>query len=387
MVTLRVPENLGAKEPIGLNTSHWQKHAWLDDEDEKRGLRSGGGAIFHLAVKSISRGEGKRAAARGQQGKRSAVAAAAYRSGQKLKDERTGQTHDYSKRDGVVRSFILLPDNAPTEYRDREALWNAAEGSEKRKDAVVAREWVVALPDALPASVRASLAERFAMTLVLTFDVAADVSIHTAGKEGDQRNHHAHILTTSRVIGPEGFGEKTRELDVKQTSQQHIAELRHQWESMVNNALYEANIPLRISGQSFSDLAKIANSVGNDRLKEQLEDLQPTVHRGKDRQRSQPPRRRSIPTGREKASEPAQVEKESPVSTSALQHSAQDETEAETRIKRLHESWMKRDDEKRAALQAEKDRTEEKARKSDQKGSERSKWQQRRRGREGDYER
>ncbi len=92
-------------------------------------------AIFHLSVKTISRSAG-----------RSATAAAAYRVGVEITDERTGEIHDYRRKGGVESAAVILPDNAPEWARDRAQLWNAAEQAEKRKNSTVAREFVIARP-------------------------------------------------------------------------------------------------------------------------------------------------------------------------------------------------------------------------------------------------
>ena len=92
-------------------------------------------AIFHLSVKTVSRSAG-----------RSATAAAAYRAGVKITDERTGEIHDYTRKGGVESAAVILPDNAPEWARDRAQLWNAAEQAEKRKNSTVAREFEIALP-------------------------------------------------------------------------------------------------------------------------------------------------------------------------------------------------------------------------------------------------
>ena len=104
-------------------------------------------AIYHLSVKAISRSAG-----------RSATAAAAYRAGCKIADERTGEIHDYTRKGGVQSADLVLPDGAPEWAFDRSALWNAAESAEKRKDACVAREFEVALPAELFAKSRKRLA-------------------------------------------------------------------------------------------------------------------------------------------------------------------------------------------------------------------------------------
>ena len=108
-------------------------------------------AIYHLSVKTISRSAG-----------RSATAAAAYRAGVEIADERTGEVHDYRRKGGVESADIVLPDGAPEWATNRGALWNAAEKAEKRKDACVAREYEVALPAELSPAERRRLAPAFA---------------------------------------------------------------------------------------------------------------------------------------------------------------------------------------------------------------------------------
>src|SRR3546814_12275651 len=107
----------------------------------------------------------------------------------------------------------MLPTDAPEWAADRERLWNAAELAETRKNATVAREYEIALPVELSADERRELALGLVREISERHGVAVDVSIHAPGREGDQRNHHAHLLTTTRRLGPEGLGEKPRELD------------------------------------------------------------------------------------------------------------------------------------------------------------------------------
>lgn len=186
-------------------------------------------ASFHLAVKAISRGAG-----------RSATAAAAYRAGVEIEDERTGLVHDYTRKQGVEHQEIVAPDDVPAWARDRAALWNAAEAAERRKDAKVAREYEIALPAELDAGQRRDLALGFAREVSHRYGVAVDVVIHLPGREGDHRNHHAHLLATTRRIGPEGLGAKTRELDVKATASVEVEQLRQRWAEMQNIALEQA---------------------------------------------------------------------------------------------------------------------------------------------------
>ena len=194
-------------------------------------------ASFHLAVKTIGRSAG-----------RSATAAAAYRAGVEITDERTGLVHDYTRKQGVEHSELMLPTDAPEWAADRERLWNAAELAETRKNATVAREYEIALPVELSADERRELALGLAREISERHGVAVDVSIHAPGREGDQRNHHAHLLTTTRRLGPEGLGEKTRELDQKQSGE--VERWRERWAEMQNRALELANVPDRVDHRS-----------------------------------------------------------------------------------------------------------------------------------------
>lgn len=159
-------------------------------------------AIYHLSVKPISRGTG-----------RSATAAAAYRAAERIRDELTGETFDYRRKRGVEHAEIVLPGTAASGEtgwaRDRQQLWNAAERAERRKDARVAREYEVALPHELSAAERLALTRAFAQTLADRFGCAVDLAIHAPHREGDTRNHHAHLLATTRRVEARGLGAKT----------------------------------------------------------------------------------------------------------------------------------------------------------------------------------
>lgn len=192
-------------------------------------------AIYHLSVKTISRSAG-----------RSATAAAAYRAGVKITDERTGEIHDYTRKGGVESAELILPAGAPEWAADRAALWNAAEQAETRKNSTVAREFEIALPEELSPAERARLARDFARELVERHGCAADVCIHAPGKDGDDRNHHAHILLTTRRLGPEGLTEKTRELDDQKTGPQIVAQWRERFAALTNERLRENGIEARV---------------------------------------------------------------------------------------------------------------------------------------------
>lgn len=192
-------------------------------------------AIYHLSVKTISRSAG-----------RSATAAAAYRAGVEITDERTGEIHDYTRKGGVESAELVLPAGAPEWAADRAALWNAAEQAETRKNSTVAREFEIALPEELSPAERARLARDFARELVERHGCAADVCIHAPGKDGDDRNHHAHILLTTRRLGPEGLTEKTRELDDQKTGPQIVAQWRERFAALTNERLRENGIEARV---------------------------------------------------------------------------------------------------------------------------------------------
>lgn len=196
-------------------------------------------AIYHLAVKSVSRSTG-----------RSAVAAVAYRAGVCLENERDGLVHDYTRRSGVEDAFIVAPKGAEW-TQDRSALWNAAEAAEKRKDAKVAREYELGLPAELDAGQRRDLVRAFAEDIRDRYGVAVDAAIHAPHDYGDDRNHHAHVMTTTREVGPEGLGAKTRQLDVRTTASVEVEAIRERWAGMINDALEHAQVAERVDHRSY----------------------------------------------------------------------------------------------------------------------------------------
>ena len=196
-------------------------------------------AIYHLSVKAVSRSAG-----------RSATAAAAYRAGCEIADERTGEIHDYRRKAGVESADIVLPDGAPEWATDRAKLWNAAELAEKRKDACVAREFEVALPAELSPSERRRLALDFAKDMANREGCAVDVAIHAPGREGDNRNHHAHILRTTRKVEADGLGAK---LDTEKAGRKRSDDLeavRAKWADLMNERLRENGIAARVDHRS-----------------------------------------------------------------------------------------------------------------------------------------
>ncbi len=194
-------------------------------------------AVYHLSAKTVSRSSG-----------RSSTAAAAYRAAERIVDERTGEIHDFTRKGGVVDSLIVLPGGGTMA---RAELWNAVEAKHKRGDAVVAREFVVALPDELDAAQRSDLARSYARELADRYGVAVDVNTHAPGKEGDQRNHHAHILLTACYCAPDGtLGKKAVELDpihCARAKVENVVEVeRARWAELANAALARAGHEARI---------------------------------------------------------------------------------------------------------------------------------------------
>ena len=140
-------------------------------------------AIYHCSIKIISRGKGK-----------SAVAAAAYRAGEKITNEFDGEIHDFTRKGGVVHTEILLPAHAPAEYADRATLWNAVEKIEKAKNAQLAREIELALPRELTREQGISLVREYVKWHFVAAGMCADVCLHDTGGG----NPHAHVMLTMR---------------------------------------------------------------------------------------------------------------------------------------------------------------------------------------------
>jgi ATP-dependent exoDNAse (exonuclease V) alpha subunit len=212
-------------------------------------------AIYFLSMKTFGRSGGS-----------SAVSAAAYRSGERLRDDRTGRTYDHSARQDVMHKEIVLPkefaDQEMHWARDRAALWNAAESAESRKNARVAREYLVALPVELSPRQRLSLVRGFSQELTDRYGFAVDFAIHAPRDfpGSDPRNFHAHLLTTTREVTSEGLGAKTtldRNNDnrVKLGMKSVVHELLHvreRWAAVTNEALQEAHISARIDHRSLA---------------------------------------------------------------------------------------------------------------------------------------
>ncbi|MCY3969427.1 MAG: MobA/MobL family protein [Acidobacteria bacterium] len=159
----------------------------------------------------------------------SAVAGAAYRAGQALEDERTGEAHDYTRRGAVDHTEILAPTDAPSWTQDRGRLWNEVEAAETRSNSQVAREVVVALPVELDAGEQRRLVRGFVGDQCVSRGMVADVAYHDIGSG----NPHAHVLLTTRRIGPDGFAGKDRSWNDRGL----VEDWRREWAAHVNHAL------------------------------------------------------------------------------------------------------------------------------------------------------
>ena len=208
-------------------------------------------AIYHLNVKSFG------GSATGR-----ATSAAAYRSGERIHDERTGKVFDHSHRTDVMHKEIVLPSKLAAAdmswARDRTTLWNAVELVESRKNAGLAREYVVALPHELTHEQRLGLVKKFTQNLADRHGFAVDFAIHAPRPDNDPRNFHAHLLATTREILPTGFGAKTDlELSFQKryerglgTTRKEMLAVRERWATMTNEALQLANLAVRIDHRS-----------------------------------------------------------------------------------------------------------------------------------------
>ena len=231
-------------------------------------------AIYHLNIKILSRGKG-----------RSAVSAAAYRSGETIKNDYDGETHNYTKKSGIVHTEILLPQYAPPEYADRSVLWNAVEKIENAKNSQLAREIEIALPKELSAEKNIALVREYVKHTFVEQGMCADVAIH----DKNDGNPHAHIMLTMRPFNEDGtWGAKSKKeyiLDengeriklrsgeyksrkigaVDWNEQTKAEEWRHGWADCVNKFLENEAVTERIDHRSY---------------KRQGKDQLPTIHMG-----------------------------------------------------------------------------------------------------------
>ena len=231
-------------------------------------------AIYHLCIKIISRGKGK-----------SAVAASAYRSGEKIKNEYDGIVHDFTRKGGIAHAEILLPQNAPQEFSDRGILWNSVEKIEKSKNSQLAREIEVALPKELDREKQINLVREYVKENFVKVGMCADIALH----DKNDGNPHCHILLTMRPLNEDTTwgakskkeyildenGEKvklkngnykTRKINTTDWNEQDKAEeWRKAWADITNKYLEENSIQDKVDHRSY--------------LRQGIEEI-PTIHLG-----------------------------------------------------------------------------------------------------------
>ena len=214
-------------------------------------------AIYHFSVKTISRSNG-----------RSAVACAAYRSGEKLVCDFYGKEQDYTKKTGVEFTEIYAPENTNTELTNRQKLWNEVEKSERRKDALLAREFEIAFPRELNAEQRKNMLNELCQNLVKKYGVIVDAAIHAPHTDSgsDERNHHAHIMFTTRSINEHGdFSAKKYRDFSRDNGTETVSHWRESFAELCNQHLEKNGFDERVDHRSYED---------------QVCDLQATQHEG-----------------------------------------------------------------------------------------------------------
>ncbi len=192
-------------------------------------------AIYHLHVKVIGRKSGS-----------SAVASAAYRSASRLRDDRLERSHDFSSKRGVVHSEVLLPEDAPEQWRDRERLWNDVEAFEVRKDAQLAREVEFALPREMTQAQGIELARDFVQAEFVDQGMIADLNVHWDMAEDGTPKPHAHVMLTMRSVDENAFGPKVRNWNRTEM----VERWRERWAELANERLAELDIDARIDHRS-----------------------------------------------------------------------------------------------------------------------------------------
>ncbi len=180
---------------------------------------------------------------------RSSVACAAYRAAALMHDERTAETHDYTRKGGVVHEEIMLPEGVPEWAGDRQQLWAAVELAEKRKDAQVARELLLSLPHQFTHEQRVDLVRRFVAEEFVARGMVADIAIHLPHRDGDHRNHHAHVMLTTRVFEGEAFGKKERDWNDRGL----LRDWRVRWAAHQNALFEELDMPFRVDHRSLEE--------------------------------------------------------------------------------------------------------------------------------------
>ena len=205
-------------------------------------------AIFYMRTNIIGRSSGRSAigaAAYRRSAKMQSVAHAAYQRGEKIIEKGDKTTHDYRSKGGVVHSEIILPENAPPEFMDAQTLWNTVEASEKRKDAQLAREIIVALPKELNSDEQVEVLRAYLQENFVKIGICTDFSVHDKGNG----NPHAHIMLTTRNVTPDGFGKKNTDWNKKEL----LLEWRKAWANINNEMFERKGLAERIDHRSYKE--------------------------------------------------------------------------------------------------------------------------------------
>lgn len=228
-------------------------------------------AIYHANLKNFSRGKGD-----------SSLAAAAYRAGLDLMDTKSRDWHRYSQRRGVAAVHMLAPAGSPQWCSDAKTFWDANEHGEVRKNALVARELEVSLPHELSSAQREALAIALGQLLVDRYQCVVMVAIHAPVGGSDTRNHHTHLLMSSRKVSPEGLGERAGvAFDARGgKGAEEVRAVRELVGGLINAHLARAGIEQAVDHRSLKDQAKAAAARGDHQLAIRLT-RPPTKHVGK----------------------------------------------------------------------------------------------------------
>lgn len=210
---------------------------------------------FHCQYKKFTRAKGQ-----------SAVQAAAYRLASRLPDERTGLSHDYTRKKGMTDTLVVTPSGieTPAWSADPVKLWNAVEAAEKSNPrALVMHEWEIALPHLLNAEQRKAAVREMAQFIADRYGCVAMAAFHNPNRNGDQRNYHVHLMFTPRAIGPDGFSRaKFRnyslrapeaELAGRKTGAEEIVFIKSQWAAIGNRHLERAGYSPTLDHRSYED--------------------------------------------------------------------------------------------------------------------------------------
>jgi len=210
-------------------------------------------ATYFLRSRHISRAKGARA-----------TKAAAYRAGERIRDERMSEVYDYSDRRDVAYKEVVLPSDLTGRAdmawtQNRATLWNAVEYAGLRRNSRLAREWLVLVPPELTPEQRSHLVRTFATELANKYRCAVDCAVHLPRPGADPRNHHAHLLMTTREVSPQGIGARTtlelcgreRHLKGLGDSRDEYLGLRERWAQVTNEALREAGLTVRVDHRSY----------------------------------------------------------------------------------------------------------------------------------------